>query len=184
MDNLTRKMTRTEYNELTDEEKKERKRLNSIIRTRKYRENNPEKVKEQNKKANKKYSENHPEKLKEQKNKASKKYRENNPEKIKKYREEHSEYNRQYKQTPAGKKSNKLADWKHSDLQESKEDLEWIYELYLHQEFCYSCDVKLTRNGDNHPTQACMDHDHITHRFRQICCRACNNSDSWMKYWC
>ena len=180
---LSRKMTRAEFNALSDEEKKERKRLNQIIRSRKYRERNPEKVKEQKK--------THYQNNKEEENERSRKYKENNKEKQKeysrKYREEHreerNESNRQYKQTPAGKKSNKLADWKHSGLDETDEELDRIYELYLHQEFCYSCDVKLTRDGVC-STQACMDHDHTTHRFRQICCRACNNHDSWMKYWC
>ena len=180
---LSSKMTRDEFNKLTDEEKKERKRLKQIIRTRKYRENNPEKVKE--------YKRKHHQNNKETENERSRKYRENNKEKIKeqtaKYREEHreerNEYNRQYKLTPAGKKSNTLADWKHHNLQETDEELDIIYDMWLHQEFCYSCDVKLTRDGVC-STQAVLDHDHITHRFRQICCRACNNHDSWMKYWC
>ena len=181
---LVSKMTRAELNELSDDERKERLRLQNINKSRKYKEKNPEKIKEHSRK----YRENNPEKVKEH----SRKYRENNPEKVKektaKYREEHrekySEYNRQYKQTPAGKKSNKLADWKHSGLQESPEELDIIYDLYLHQELCYSCDCILTRNGDNSQDQACMDHDHTTHKFRQICCRACNSHDNWMQYWC
>ena len=166
---LVSKMTRAELNELSDDERKERLRLQNINKSRKYKEKNPEKIKEHSRK----YRENNPEKVKEQ----TAKYREE-------HREKYSEYNRQYKQTPAGKKSNKLADWKHSGLQETKEELDIIYDLYLHQELCYSCDCILTRNGDNSQDQACMDHDHTTHKFRQICCRACNSHDNWMQYWC
>ena len=187
---LTRKMTRTEYNQLSDEEKKERKRLNQIIRSRKYKEENREKEKERNKK----YRENHPEKEKERNRKykeanpekikeSRKKYYENNIEKSKEYYENNIEKIKEYRQTPTGKKVNTLGNWKHRGLQESDEELDIIYELYLNQEFCYSCDVKLTRDGVC-STQAVLDHDHITHRFRQICCRSCNTRDSWMQYWC
>jgi len=147
---LARKMSRTEAKLLTPEETRERKKAQSRINNKQYRENNPEYTKTQ------------------------KKFRENNP-----------EYQKKYNQSPTGKKSNTLSQWVTvRGLQESKEDLEWIYDLFLHQELCYSCDVKLTRDGVNCPTQACLDHSHITHRFRQICCRACNSNDHWMTYWC
>ena len=147
---VVRPMTRAEYNKLSDEEKKERKRIRERNKSRKYREENPDYMR--------KYYEEH--------------------------KEERKEYDRLYYQTAAGKKVHTLGDWKNRNLQESKEDLEWIYELYLHQELCYSCDIKLTRDGVCCATQAVLDHSHVTHRFRQICCRSCNNLDSWMKYWC
>ena len=146
---LSRKMTRAEFNALSDVEKKERKRLQQI-----------------------KYNEEH----REERNEYNRQYREENKEKEK-------ERYRQYKQTPAGKKVNTISKWKTRGLEETKEELDIIYELYLTQELCYSCDVKLTRDGIC-STQACMDHDHNTNRFRQICCRECNTSDSWMKYFC
>ena len=177
---LVSKMTRAELNDLSDVDKKERKRLQQKNYAKKYRENNPEKYKEiqrqyreENPDYNRKYREENTEKEKER----SRKYRENHPEKEK-------ERKRKYNQTPNGKKSNKLADWKHSGLHETKEELDIIYDLYLHQELCYSCDCILTRNGDNSQDQACMDHDHTTRKFRQICCRSCNTQDRWMKYWC
>ena len=79
---------------------------------------------------------------------------------------------------------NTLCQWNQRGLQESPEDLDRIYELYLHQECCNACDCVLTRDGDNSSTQACMDHCHITHKFRHIICRSCNTHDNWKKYFC
>ena len=173
---LSSKMTRAEVRELSDDEKKERKRLQQKNYDKKYRENHPEKYKE----TQRQYREENREKEKER----NKKFRENHPEKSKEYYENNIEKIKEYYQTPIGKKSKTLSKWKQLGLEETKEDLEWIYELYLTQELCYSCDCILTRNGDNSKDQACMDHDHITNRFRQICCRSCNTQDRWMKYWC
>ena len=147
---LSSKMTKEELNELTDEDKKERRRLQKINKSRKYRERNPEKVKETKRK----------------------------------YYQEHKLEKAAYDQSPIGKKLNTIAQWKRNDQQETEEELDRIYDMWLHQEFCNACDVKLTRNGDNHSTQACMDHCHITHRFRHIICRSCNNNDKWKEYFC
>ena len=172
-------MTHAEFNILSTEQKKERRRLQRI----KYRENNREKINE----INRKYRENNREKINEGKRRYYKEHKEEENERCRKYREEHKEQiaetYKKYRQTANGKKMETLLKWKYRGLQESKEDLEWIYDLYLNQELCYSCDVKLTRNGIC-STEACMDHDHTTNRFRQICCRSCNSQDSWMKYWC
>ena len=107
----------------------------------------------------------------------SKKYIENNPEKRK-------ETSKKYSQTPAGQKSNTLSTWKNQlGLQETPEEMDRIYELRQTQEFCSSCDVKLTRDGDRSSTDASMDHSHETNRFRQICCKKCNSGDRWRIYW-
>ena len=181
---LSRKMTRSEFNELSEEDKKERKRLQSINRNKKWREENPEYHKE--------YHKNCREENKDQIAKQKKEYRENNKEQIAKQKKEYMKKNKdkisnrhkEYTQTPNGKKSTKLSNWKNRGLQETKEELDRIYDLYLNQELCNACDVKLTRNGDNDPTQAVLDHDHDTHKFRHIICRACNCNDSWKKYFC
>ena len=161
---LSSKMTRAELNELSDDDKKERKRLKQVKADRKYRENNIEKSKEKSRK----YRENNIEKLKEK----SKKYYENNP-----------EYFKEYSQTPIGKKNRTINKWNCSGLQESKEELDRIYELWQTQSLCNACDCVLTRDGAC-STQACMDHDHDTNRFRHIICRSCNTHDNWKKYFC
>ena len=166
---LSSKMTRDEYNELTDEEKKERLRLQKRNSDNKYYEKNKEKIKEKDRK----YREENPEKEKER----HRKYYEANKEK-------ETERLRKYKQTPNGKKVNRISVWTNKlDLQETEEELDRIYELYLYQELCNACDVKLTRDGVC-STQACMDHDHITHRFRHIICRSCNTHDKWKEHFC
>ena len=162
---LVSPMTRAEMKDLSDDEKKERKRLQKRINGQKiYQENREERLKQQ-----KKYTEEHKEEVK--------KYQ-------RQYTEEHRLEKAEYDQTPIRKKARRISDWKCNGLQETEEELDRIYELYLNQELCYSCDIKLTRDGVCCATQAVLDHDHITYKFRQICCRACNNLDSWMKYWC
>ena len=136
---LARKMSRSEFKQLSDDEKKERRRLQQRIRDKKYSDANKEKI---------------------------------------------TERDRKYKQTPNGKKVNTLCSWKSIGLQESKEVLDIIYELWQTQELCNACDCVLTRNGDRSSTDASMDHCHITHRFRHIICRACNNHDRWKQYFC
>tara|TARA_R110000787_G_scaffold20110_1_gene59780 strand:+ start:230 stop:784 length:555 start_codon:yes stop_codon:yes gene_type:complete len=160
---VVRRLTAQEKKELSPDEKIERKRLQHVKAVRKFRERNPENGRK------------HYEANKEKEKERCKKYREEHTEKVK-------ERHRKYSQTPAGKKFGTIAKWKYSGLQESKEELDRIYELYLHQELCYSCDVVLTRNGVC-ATDPCMDHSHVTNRFRQIACRSCNTMDSWMKYW-
>ena len=173
-------MSRAEFKVLSEEEKKERTRLQQRKRYEKNREKISKTYKERyetNKEIilerNRKYRENNRENEKER----SKKHYQNN---IQKY----AEKNRKYRQTAAGKKIFTLGSWKYNGLRESQEDLDRIYELWLHQELCNACDVKLTRGGTPCSTTACMDHDHNTHRFRHIVCHTCNNKDSWMKYFC
>jgi hypothetical protein len=161
---LARPMSRVEYNELSDEERKER----NLAQKRIYVENNSEKVKERARK----YREEHPEKYKASK----RKYEENNSEKNKANK-------RNYQQSPAGKKQSTLSNWRARGLQETPEEMDRLYELRQTQELCSSCDVKLTRTGKYDSTYVTMDHSHLTNRFRQICCKNCNHFDSWKKYW-
>ena len=164
---LARPMSRAEHKLLTPDEKRDRNLARNRI--------NYHKHKEQNDRTE--YIKTYYQEKKEEINEKNKNYYQENKEEI-------NDRHKEYSQTPAGKKSNKISSWKLQGLQETKEDLDWIYDLYLNQELCYSCDVKLTRDSVCCPTQSCLDHNHLTNRFRQICCRACNNNDHWMTYWC
>ena len=167
---LSGPMTRAEALELSPDDKEERKRLRRKIFDKQSYERNKIDIK---KKKLVYYQENKDEILKKQK----------------KYSEEHKEerqiYLHEYNQTAQAKKIKTLHSWTYAlDLQESSEDLDRIYELRETQELCNACDVKLTRNGDRCNTDATMDHDHNTHRFRHIICRSCNTMDTWKKYFC
>ena len=108
---------------------------------------------------------------------------EENKEKSKEYYKNNKEKIAEYKQTPIGKKVNTISKWKTRGLEETEEELDRIYELYLTQELCNACDCILTRDGMC-ATDPTMDHSHETHRFRHIICRECNSNDKWMKYFC
>ena len=103
------------------------------------------------------------------------------PEKKKKMIENRKEYI----QTPNWKKSNTKTNWKRSGMIFTEEEFQRIYNLYLSQELCNTCDCVLTR-GERYttPSKACMDHDHETGLFRHIICHSCNANDNWMKYFC
>ena len=98
---------------------------------------------------------------------------------------ENREKRREYDQTPNGKKSKTKNRWKINGMLFTSEEFERIYNLYLTQELCNACDVKLTRGGIyNTQTRACMDHDHETGLFRHIICHTCNVHDNWKKHFC
>jgi len=80
-----------------------------------------------------------------------------------------TEYMRQYRSTPNGKKRCVIADWKHQGL---KGDYENIYERFINTKYCDKCNVFLEGKGGN---RRCMDHDHTTGQFRMVCCSRCNN---------
>lgn len=173
---VVRPMTRAELNELNDEDKKERRlaQKRATYHKTKHYKHNEERIKKNN---TTQYQENREERKAKQKL-----YYQSNIDRCKEMGKKRYE---EYKKTPNGKKIITLNRWVNDfGLQESPEDLDRIYDLRLHQELCNACDVKLTRNGDRCDTDATMDHDHKTHRFRHIICRKCNNHDNWKKYFC
>ena len=195
---LGRKMSRAEFNLLTEQQRKERFRIQqkkyrdaNKDKRKKYREANKDKAKEYrevNKAKDKEYQKEYREVNKDK----AKEYRENNKETLSKKAKEYREVNKEkitkqikeYNQTPKGKQVNTLISWKAVGLQESPEDLDRIYDLWKNQELCNACDCVLTRDGIRCSTQACMDHDHDTNRFRHIICRSCNIKDSWKTHFC
>ena len=139
---------------------------------------------EEKKQYMKEWREKNKEKKKEYDKKYRQEYREKRLESQRKWREKNKEYMKEYLRTPEVKKRQTISHWVNAlGLKESKEDLDRIYHLRETQELCNACDVKLTRD-EVCPTEACMDHDHETGRFRHIICRSCNSQDNWKKYFC
>ena len=94
-----------------------------------------------------------------------KKYYQKNKEKIK-------ENTKKYKKTPAGYKSHKIAQWKRYGVIHN--DFEKLFELYVNTTNCENCKVILTIDRNNTSTTKCLDHCHLTGKFRNILCIACN----------
>ena len=124
-----------------------------------YKLKNKEKLKEKKKE--------YYEKNKEIINKKKKEYYEKNKEK-------HKERNKRYKQSVAGKKSNKISEWKRRGL--LSDDYDKIYERYSSTNHCDICNYEFDKKNCR-----CMDHSHSDGKFRQILCHRCNVNDNWMK---
>jgi len=120
------------------------------------------------------------EEKRERKNIYNKKYRDKNKKKIlekgKKYREKNkdkiADKMKEYDQTPAGKKTKAISNWKRIGL--ICEDYDSLYCHYLNSENCEECNVRFGEKGDGTGTFRCMDHDHDTGLFRNFLCHQCN----------
>ena len=80
-----------------------------------------------------------------------------------------------YYQTPDGKKSTTISNWKKRGLIDSHGDkYEKRYQSYLQSPHCEAC-----KSGYKDSFDRCMDHDHDTGTYRQFLCRHCNRHDHW-----
>ena len=109
-----------------------------------YREKNKERIAIQNKK----YNQENKERIAIQK----KKWCEENPEKV--------------------REANTKNNWKKSGL--ICEDVNSLYCHYTNAKNCDECGVEFGEWGDGSGTFKCMDHSHITGKFRNFLCHSCN----------
>lgn len=72
------------------------------------------------------------------------------------------------------KKTNIIYNWKKRGL--IVKDYDKLYDLYLKSTRCNVCKHKYINSFDR-----CMDHNHVTGKFRQFICQRCNIKDRWKK---
>ena len=145
-----------------DKKWRERNREKERLRVKKYREENKEKERLRGKK----YREENLEKEKLR----NKKYRENNLEKLKardkKYRENNLEIYH---------KGHTIYKWKSRGLiVDDDDEYESIYYLVMSTDECELCGCILTNGKPITATSRCMDHCHLTGKFRNVLCYSCN----------
>ena len=80
------------------------------------------------------------------------------------------ERKREYRKTPAGYKKSVISKWKCHGL---KGDYDLIFDKYMNTTHCQKCNVEFTKERKGGRKKN-MDHDHITGKFRMICCQICN----------
>ena len=87
-----------------------------------------------------------------------------------KQNEKMRQINREYRQSPKGKKTHTITNWKTKGV---IGDYDKLYDIYLNTNECNVCKKDLST------TKKCLDHDHETGEFRYVLCNACNSCDSW-----
>ena len=110
------------------------------------------------------------------KKESRRKYREKNKEKIKEYNKEYNrkyyesetgkKYHQKYRESESRKKSYTIYNWKRNGL---IGDYDAIYHRYINSTHCELCKQQYTDTN-----MRCMDHCHISGKFRNICCNSCN----------
>ena len=88
-------------------------------------------------------------------------------------------YQKTYRQTPQGKKSNRIARWKYNGI--IVEDYNKFYDSYIKITDCELCNKALTIDKYNTHSTRCVDHDHAINdrpNVRAVCCHACNVNDN------
>tara|TARA_R110002096_G_scaffold36830_3_gene102597 strand:+ start:59 stop:442 length:384 start_codon:yes stop_codon:yes gene_type:complete len=90
-----------------------------------------------------------------------------------KNQEQKNEYDKEYRQTPVGIKSNTISKWRTREVKDHFNDnFETLYRIYQSTKFCDDCGFELN-TGDN-SMRKCLDHCHKSRHFRGIVCMSCN----------
>ena len=92
-------------------------------------------------------------------------------------REERAAYNREYNQSPAGKKRMRICTWKRGGI--ISNDWDATYEKFMNTLNCENteCNVLLTIDRYRTTTSKCLDHDHSIineYNIRAVLCHRCN----------
>ena len=59
----------------------------------------------------------------------------------KKTKEEQAEYRKRYQQTPQGKKSNRISNWKKRGMEHY--DFDHVYDIYINTTNCDACNIRI-----------------------------------------
>tara|TARA_R110000824_G_scaffold17565_4_gene71027 strand:+ start:17 stop:340 length:324 start_codon:yes stop_codon:yes gene_type:complete len=98
------------------------------------------------------------------------------PEKLKVYylknKEKIRKREKEYNESPAGKKSKRINNWKRRGVIDP--DFDELYKYFLNTKNCDNCNCELTEDKKNTPTTRCLDHCHETGEFRNVLCHSCN----------
>ena len=104
----------------------------------------------------------------------------NNKQHIQEYRENNKQHiqeqKKEYYQTEAGLKSNRISKWKHYEGMSQDYDWDIIYDIYISTDLCDYCNVKLVE-GNYGSNKKCLDHNHKTGEIRGILCNTCNSNE-------
>ena len=87
---------------------------------------------------------------------------------------------KEYRQTPRGKKLNRIRLWKYRGI--IHPNFDELYEQFINTLNCERCNIELTEDKRPTSTTRCMDHDHHTGLFRNIVCHSCNASRELRQY--
>ena len=123
---------------------------------------------EARKEYNKKYRINNKEHLREK----AKEYNIANRERINNQQREYYSNNKEYYKEYNKSEKGKISDWKSRGL--ISDNYELIYERYTNSKNCEECNCEYSNRGDGVGRFKCMDHCHITGKFRNILCNTCN----------
>lgn len=83
-------------------------------------------------------------------------------------KEAYNKYMREWRLKPKNNKKVMIYEWKRNGL---KGDYDSIYNEWLNETNCQTCNVVLEGKGIN---KKCMEHNHMTGEFRGIVCHNCN----------